>query len=134
MPWSFYLSFICIFHCILTLSPSSYSQILYSPGSYWSSSHWRSAYKFEIIGGQPPIYGDKYILITSVRSGDWNSSRIQDCYSMHFAVFTCLDPIHIVDSKLPSMTLSDFLKIKVQKKNHLTVLDAWKHCYDTTMP
>ncbi len=29
-----------------------------SPGSYWSSSHWRSAYKSEIIGGQPPIYGD----------------------------------------------------------------------------
>ncbi len=30
----------------------------YSPGSYWSSSHWRAAYKFEIIGGHPPIYGD----------------------------------------------------------------------------
>ncbi len=30
----------------------------FSPGSYWSSSHWRSAYKFEIIGGHPPIYGD----------------------------------------------------------------------------
>ncbi len=35
----------------------------YSPGSVWSSSHWRSAYKFEIIGGDPSIYSDLVFFI-----------------------------------------------------------------------
>ncbi len=42
-----------------------------SPGFFLSSSHWRSAYNFEI----------KSVRVYKIRwtSSDWNSSRIQDC-------------------------------------------------------
>ena len=34
------------------------SAVLFSPGSFWSSSQWRAANNIEIIGSDPSIYSD----------------------------------------------------------------------------
>ncbi len=77
------------FRTILSPVIVFYESSSYSPGSIWSSSHWRSAYKFEIIGGDPSIYSDFAFFINKQTnhlnrrtSSDWNSSRIQDCHMM----------------------------------------------------